>query len=99
MTAELFGLLARIRLSRRPMDLDRAAGDQYLFPLVGVVVGLVAGLPLGDAHQLGSLVAALSVTSPHTINKDIDRAALRRFAIDAKAPLSEPVRRLLEDPD
>jgi adenosylcobinamide-GDP ribazoletransferase len=42
MTAELFGLLTRIRLSRRPMDLDQASAGQYLFPLVGMIVGLVA---------------------------------------------------------
>ena len=42
MTAQLFGLLTRIRLSRRPTNLDKAAADQYLFPLVGMVVGLVA---------------------------------------------------------
>lgn len=44
MTAEIFGLLTRIRLSRRPMDLGRAASDQYLFPIVGLVVGLIAAL-------------------------------------------------------
>lgn len=42
MTAELFGLLTRIRLSRKPMDLDRAARNQHFFPMVGMVVGLIA---------------------------------------------------------
>ncbi len=38
----MFGLLTRIRLSRRPMDLEGAAHVQYLFPVVGMIVGLMA---------------------------------------------------------
>jgi sugar/nucleoside kinase (ribokinase family) len=53
------------------------AGDAHLS---GILVGLAAGLPLGEAHELGALTAALSVTSPHTINKEIDRRSLRALA-------------------
>ena len=39
------------------------AGDAFL---AGVITGLVANLPLPQAQEFGTLVAALSVTSPHT---------------------------------
>ena len=44
MTATLFGLLTRIRVSRAPTDLAKAARQQHLFPLVGAVVGLFAAI-------------------------------------------------------
>lgn len=44
MIGDLFGLLTRLRISRRPMDLENAAGAQHLFPIVGLVVGGVASL-------------------------------------------------------
>ena len=44
------------------------AGDAFL---AGVITGLVADLSLTQAQELGSLVAALSVTSPHTINPEL----------------------------
>ena len=53
------------------------AGDAHL---AGVLVGLAEGKPLSEAHKLGALVAGMSVTSPHTIDKRIDRESLRRFA-------------------
>jgi ribokinase len=68
------------------------AGDAHL---AGIIVGLAAGLALSEAQQVGTLVAALSVTSPHTIHKGIDRGALRTFVEVAKAPVCDSVRRLL----
>jgi sugar/nucleoside kinase (ribokinase family) len=53
------------------------AGDAHL---AGILTGLAAGLSLGEAHELGALTAALSVTSPHTIDKDIDRQSLKELA-------------------
>lgn len=70
------------------------AGDAYL---AGLLIGQVAGLPMAQAQELASLIAALSVTSPHTINKEINRQTLRAFAMQVKAPLSEAVKNLLED--
>jgi ribokinase len=70
------------------------AGDAHL---AGIIVGLVTGLALPEAQQLGTLVAALSVTSPHTIHKGIDRQSLRVFAEETEAPVCDDVRRLLED--
>jgi adenosylcobinamide-GDP ribazoletransferase len=44
MTADLFALLTRIRVSRSPTDLAKAARQQHYFVLVGLVVGLLATL-------------------------------------------------------
>lgn len=70
------------------------AGDAHF---AGILVGLAAGLALRDAQEFGALVAALSVTSPHTIDKRIDRESLREFAEESSAELSDPVRALLEE--
>jgi ribokinase len=70
------------------------AGDAHL---AGIIAGLVAGLDMAQAQELGTLVAALSVTSPHTINPDIERASLQAFAAGAATSLSDAVKRLLAD--
>jgi ribokinase len=62
------------------------AGDAHL---AGVIVGLVIGLPLAHAHQLGALTAAAAVTSPHTINDRLDRHALLACAQEAGLPLPD----------
>jgi len=69
------------------------AGDAHF---AGVLVGVAAGLPLAQAHELGSLVAALSVTSYHTINKEIDRDSLRVLAEQLPSPVSAGVAALLD---
>jgi len=69
------------------------AGDAHLS---GILAGLAAGLCLHEAHALGSLTAAAAVTSPHTINKAVDRTYLARLAETLKAPLPARVRALLE---
>jgi sugar/nucleoside kinase (ribokinase family) len=50
------------------------AGDAHF---AGLLVGLAAGLSLCQAHELATLVAALSVLSPHTIHPTLDRASLK----------------------
>ncbi len=69
------------------------AGDAHF---AGIMVGLAAGLALHEAHQLGALVAGLSVTSPHTIHKGIGRDALRAFSERCGAHLAGGVHSLLE---
>ncbi|MDO8683239.1 MAG: carbohydrate kinase family protein [Armatimonadota bacterium] len=69
------------------------AGDAHLS---GVIAGLVAGLPMAEAQRLGALVGALSVTSPHTINKEICRDTLRDFAAQTGADIPNSVKELLE---
>lgn len=68
------------------------AGDAHV---AGIIAGLTAGLPLSEAQQLGGLVAGLSVTSPHTINTDINRESLQAFAGTAGVALSARVTALL----
>jgi ribokinase len=62
---------------RVPVAGTAGAGDAHLS---GIIAGLVEGMTLAEAHQFGSLTAAASVTSPHTIHPEIDRAFMRRFA-------------------
>ncbi len=79
-----------------PVDVvsTAGAGDAHL---AGIIAGLVAGLTLPQAQELGTLVAAHAVTSPHTIDKRIDTEALRAFAEGNQASTSGPVRALLGD--
>lgn len=68
------------------------AGDAHM---AGIIVGLVTGLTLPDAHQLAALIASLSVTSPHTIHPEIDRASLRSFADSMSMTLNDSIGALL----
>ncbi|MFW6137681.1 MAG: carbohydrate kinase family protein [Spirochaetota bacterium] len=68
------------------------AGDAFL---AGLIAGITAGLELHHAHLLGSLVAGLAISSPHTINKEIDRAALWEFCSVAKVKLPSQIKVLL----
>jgi ribokinase len=68
------------------------AGDAHL---AGVIVGLTIGLPLGEAHRLGALTAAVAVTSPHTINDRLDREALLDCARETGLQLPEVTRDFL----
>jgi ribokinase len=69
------------------------AGDAHL---AGILAGLAAGLPLVEAHQMGVLTAAVAVTSPHTINGELDRDALWACASATGVPLADAVRALLK---
>jgi ribokinase len=68
------------------------AGDALL---AGTVVGLAAGLALTPAQELGALLAALAITSPHTIHKEIGWSHLQAFASRLNQPLSDPLQALL----
>ena len=74
------------------VETTSGAGDAHF---AGLLAGLAAGLPLGEAQQLGTLLAAASVTSPHTIHPGLDRALLRGTA-GLWAGLSPAVRGLLQ---
>jgi ribokinase len=71
------------------------AGDAHL---AGILAGLAAGLPLAEAQQLGTLVAALSVTSPDTINFAVDRRSLDALARTVQVTLAPAVHSLLAMP-
>jgi len=70
------------------------AGDAHL---AGMIVGLTVGLSLPEAQQLGTLAGSLSVTSPHTIHKEVDRNSLRLLAEKSGAVLGENITNLLKD--
>jgi len=71
------------------------AGDALF---AGTLAGMAAGLSLPEAHELGVLTAALSVTSPHTIDKSVDRRSLKGLADRLQPPLSTAAQALLEGP-
>ena len=77
-----------------PVENTAGAGDAHLS---GIIAGLVAGLPLAEAQQLGTLVSGVSVTSPHTIHPDVNRNRLRAAACGATFPLCSGVSDLLEE--
>jgi sugar/nucleoside kinase (ribokinase family) len=77
------------------------AGDAFLG---GVLTGLALGLPLappddsparalGSAAELGALLAAYSVTSPHTIHPDASLPSLRAFAAGLGVRFAGPLER------
>ena len=55
----------------------------------------LAGRPLSSALELGALVAAFKVTSPHTIPPDLSLDALLAFAREHGVAWGEGFRRLL----
>ncbi|MFB3881283.1 MAG: carbohydrate kinase family protein [Armatimonadota bacterium] len=85
--------LVHVPRCQAPVVGTAGAGDAYLS---GLIVGIAAGLELRDGHQLAALVAGLSVTSPHTINKEIGRESLRAFAGESGLPIGHAVRSLME---
>ena len=70
------------------------AGDAFT---AGLIVGTVAGLSLKEAQQLASLSGSCSVTSPDTINKELDRSELLALAKRSHTALSKNVLTLLEE--
>jgi ribokinase len=68
------------------------AGDAFLAALIA---GTIAGLSWPESQELASLIAALSVTSPHTIHPDLERNSLWTFANQQNISLSEPIAALL----
>jgi sugar/nucleoside kinase (ribokinase family) len=83
------------------------AGDALLGGVLsGLAVGLpfapaaspratLAGAPLSSALELGALVAAFKVTSPHTIPPDLSLDVLLAFAREHGVAFGEGFRRLL----
>ena len=58
-----------------PIDAVSTAGAGDAFT-AGLIAGKAVGLPLRESQELAALVGARSVTSPHTIDKDLDRVSL-----------------------
>jgi len=83
------------------------AGDALLGGLLaGLAMGLpfikpgprrsgMADRPISSAFELGVLLAAFSVTSPHTIHPSVNAASLGRFAGEMGIPLDANLQRTL----
>ena len=59
--------------------------------------GTLASRPLASALELGALVAAFKVTSPHTIPPDLSLDAVLAFAREHGVDFGESLRRVLPD--
>jgi sugar/nucleoside kinase (ribokinase family) len=70
------------------------AGDAFFS---GLLCGKALGLTFYESQQLATLIAGLSVQSPHTIHKGIDRASLKKFMQTSELSYSEKIKKLLED--
>lgn len=55
------------------------AGDAHL---AGLLVGLVRGAGLAEANGFATVVSALKLTSPHTINFELDWETIHSFAVE-----------------
>lgn len=70
------------------------AGDAFFS---GLLCGIALGLSMSDAQQLATLIAGMSVRSPHTIHKGIVRESLHQFMLSSDLLFSEQVTKLLGD--
>ncbi len=70
------------------------AGDAFF---AGLLCSLSLGLDLFTAQQLATLTAGFSVTSPHTINRDINRSSLYNFLGSSGLNVSGSVKNLLSE--
>ena len=69
------------------------AGDAFL---AGLICGLAAGLDFSLAHEIGALTGGLSVKSPDTIHKGVDKDSLFEFARTGSLDISDKVKKILE---
>jgi sugar/nucleoside kinase (ribokinase family) len=83
-------------LTAFPTELVSTAGAGDAF-LAGVIAGSGAGLNLLESQELGMLVAAHAVTSPHTIDPQINMSSLGTFAAKGKLTLSARVGQFLSN--
>lgn len=81
-----------VSASSVPVVNTAGAGDAHL---AGILAGLAWGLPMRHAQEVGNLVAAQSVTSPHTIHPEIRASELWPFASLIQAPITEAVKHVI----
>ena len=53
------------------------AGDSHL---AGILCGIARGVGLHEANRFASLISSMKVASPHSINRDIDWASVKKTA-------------------
>jgi ribokinase len=77
-----------------PVASTAGAGDAFL---AGLIVSKVAGLSMAEGQHLATLVAGLSVTSPHTIHPGLNRQTMQAFVEEQGISLPDAVKALLSD--
>jgi adenosylcobinamide-GDP ribazoletransferase len=104
MTRDLFGLLTRIRLPGSAFDINSAARQQHLFPLIGLVVGLlltVACLTMNYALEGGesAIAAGLLLVLMYALTGIMHTEGLADFA-DGMMANGTPARKreVMKDP-
>jgi len=69
------------------------AGDAFFS---GLLCGVVTGLTFYESQELATLIASLSVTSPHTIHNGLNRNLLFEFIQNSNIECSDKVIKLLK---
>ena len=77
----------------RPVS-TAGAGDAHL---AGLLVALTAGVDLHEANRFATVVSALKVRSPHTINDEITAAAVLDAAHEWAVPVPPALTELLRE--
>lgn len=70
------------------------AGDAFFS---GILCGIALGLDFFEAQQLATLIAGMSVTSPHTIHDGIDRKSIYRFMKSSGQEFPKKIMEFLKD--
>jgi ribokinase len=70
------------------------AGDAFT---AGMIAGISLDLTIQDSQQLATLTGGCSVTSPHTINKELDRNSLLKIIKNSRMQYSKQIFKLLEE--
>jgi len=70
------------------------AGDAFFS---GLLCGITLGLHFFEAQRLATLIAGMSVTSPHTIHHGIDRKSICRFMEASGQVFPETIVNLMKD--
>jgi ribokinase len=70
------------------------AGDAFT---AGMIAGISLDLPVTECLQLATLTGGCSVTSPHTINKELDSSSLLKIVKNSRMQYSKQILKLLEE--
>ena len=70
------------------------AGDAFTS---GLISGFISGFSVHEAQELATLVASYSVTSPHTINKELNKAALLSLVKNSNYKFSQKVLKFVQE--
>jgi sugar/nucleoside kinase (ribokinase family) len=77
-----------------PVKSSAGAGDAHL---AGLMAAAALGLEPGAAAALATLIAAISVTSPHTIHPQLDRTMIQDFRKKLAIDIPDALQPFLED--